>query len=53
MHNMLSSVHLEDVKINTRTLEVLKSFFAGELLGGKCHVFDLMRNLPTLQSQGT
>jgi hypothetical protein len=31
---MPSSAHLEDVKINTRTLEVLKSFFAGNLLGG-------------------
>jgi len=50
---MPSSVHLEDLKIDTRTLEVLKSFFAGGLLGGKRRVFDVMRNLPTVQSQGT
>jgi hypothetical protein len=50
---MPSSVHLEDLKIDIRTLEVLKSFFAGGLLGGKRDVVDLMRNLPTVQSQGT
>jgi hypothetical protein len=50
---MPSSIHLEDFKIDTRNLEVLKSFFARGLLGGKRDVVDLMRNLPTVQSQGT
>ena len=52
-----SSVHLEYLKIDTRTLEVLKSFFAGGVLrrggGLKRDVVDLMRNLPTVQSRGT
>jgi hypothetical protein len=41
--SMPSSVHLEDLKIDTRTLGVLKSFFGGRLLGGKRDIVDLMR----------